>query len=288
MSLPFNNYDQLRCRGNEYVTDQTFNRVFYRFYRNDVYLDNTVTDHITNELIHNSGNIASDETHLSGDRMVILSCGGTSAETPAEYSGVFDDIMVTDHNDPKYGNYLKKGWQTLIDEQPRNLGGHTLIFRIQINDGLNTNPTALQLIRMDRILTLRGFYGGNLVLESPPAYAGESGVPPNTQHDSSAVNQRICLMGNELMPYTVSIERCKCRTIIRQCTICIDHISSTPLSVTDRPSNPTLDVIYQDNEDKSCMTKHDSNGEWTMLNIRRAINVEDCGDVLIRHCCIGY
>lgn len=289
MSLPFNNYDQLRCRGNEYVTDQTFNRSFYRFYQNDVYLDGILTDHVTNELIHNVANSTATEIQLNGDRTVIMPCGEQNGNTFNPFPDVFTDVLDTSSESSTYGSYLRKGWQTLIDEQPKNLGGHTLVFRIQKTSGLDLNPDSLIVVNLNKILTFSGFYGGTLIIESPPAYGNLDGR--DVQHDYSAVNQRICLKGSKFLPFSISIEKCKCKTIIRQCCICIDHINTTtasdeiPFSNLNTPSG----TIYRDNNGKnlgSCATVY--NGEWTMLNVRRTLNVVDCADVLIKHCFICY
>lgn len=292
MSLPFNNYDQLRCRGNEYVTDQTFNRSFYRFYQNDVYLDGILTDHVTNELIHNVANSTSSESQLNGDRMVIMPCGERNGSTFTIFADVFADVFDTNSESSTYGSYIRRGWQTLIDEQPKNLGGHTLTFRIQETNGNNLNPPDLITVNLNKTLTFDGFYGGTLIIESPPANVDINANITNVQHDMSANNQRICLKGSRFLPFSVSIEKCKCKVIIRQCCICIDHISATT-SKNQVPffpiSTATSGIVYRDTSGAdigSCATVH--NGEWVMMNTRRALNIADCEDVLVKYCYICY
>lgn len=301
MTLPFSDYNQLRCRGNEYVTDQTLNRPFYRFFQNDLYLDTLITAHTSDDLIHNTGGASREnETQLTGDRLVILSCGYNPTTETDEVEDVFEDVFDGDDGQ-LLGIYVTKSWQTLVDEQPRNLGGHTLIFRVQKNEGSTSNPAQLYIRRLSRTLRLAGFYGGTLIFESPPAFGinPETSTPETHQTGSSAANQKICLVGGEKSSAVLSFEKCQCKTIIRNCKLVLDNLligSGSAVSGWASRDNLDFDKVYvndlTDAEQKrlagECMIKPSTTEVWTSLNVNKALNISDCNDVVIKHCCIGY
>lgn len=154
MSLPFNSYDQLRFRGNEFVTDQVLNRAIYRLYRNDVYLDDLLNTHIENDLIHNMGLDEGNESFLTGDKLVLLIC--TKRDTAYSADGV---------------TIAQRGWQTLIDSQPKNLGGCTLVFRFQPTDRASRTLNNHLFMHVTETLRFEGFYGGTLIVEGPECYS---------------------------------------------------------------------------------------------------------------------
>lgn len=154
MSLPFNSYDQLRFRGNEFVTDQVLNRAIYRLYRNDVYLDDLLNTHIENDLIHNMGLDEGNESFLTGDKLVLLIC--TKRDTAYSADGV---------------TIAQRGWQALIDSQPKNLGGCTLVFRFQPTDRASRTLNNHLFMHVTETLRFEGFYGGTLIVEGPECYS---------------------------------------------------------------------------------------------------------------------
>lgn len=154
MSLPFNSYDQLRFRGNEFVTDQVLNRAVYRLYRNDVYLDDLLNSHIENDLIHNMGLEDGVENFLTGDKLVLLVC--TKRETVYAADGV---------------TLTQRGWQALIDSQPKNLGGCTLVFRFQPTDRASKTLNNDLILHVPETLRFDGFYGGTIIIEGPDCYS---------------------------------------------------------------------------------------------------------------------
>lgn len=165
MSLPFNSYDQLRFRGNEFVTDQVLNRAVYRLYRNDVYLDDLLNSHIENDLIHNMGIEDGIENFLTGDKLVLLVC--TKRDTL--YSG--DNMTL-----------IQRGWQALIDSQPKNLGGCTLVFRFQPTERASKTLNKDLFLHVTETLRFDGFYGGTIIIEGPECYSSvQTSVWDNNQ-----------------------------------------------------------------------------------------------------------
>src|SRR5574344_604936 len=161
MSLPFNSYDQMRYHGNEYVTDQTLNRTVYRLFQNDVYLDNSIQDHINNDSVHYTDSDDSTIDYLTSDKQIVLAA--------RDDGGVLKSAIDVISN-ANLGIYSMKSWQRLINEQPKNLGGNTLSFRFQQAENIIRNPDTIKNVFNADMLDFSNFYGGTLIIESPAAY----------------------------------------------------------------------------------------------------------------------
>jgi hypothetical protein len=242
----------LRFRGNEFVTDQVLNRSVYRLFRNDVYLDDLLKTHIENDLIHNMATEEGSDGLLTGDRLVILAC--------TQREDVVDEV----------GTITTFGWQNLINSQPKNLGGNTLVFRIM--------PTLKNAAKLnDRIfvhvletLKFNNFFGGTLIIEGPhvsdeiddsvsgSATEGQSGV---TTEDDDATPSKIRIiltsnfedtsrgldnLDNLIVPSkpvsayqyggtegaVISLNNCKCHVILRNCWLAQCGIGTDPAMIS--------------------------------------------------------
>lgn len=272
MSLPFNSYNMFQLKGNEYVTDQALNRISYRTFMNDVYLNNTLDSHINNDMMHSNGaSDDGDDDFLTGDRLVIL---------PGDYP---NDIM----SDPILGIYLQKGWQRLIDEQPRNLGGKTLTFRIQPTKTAFNNPISEMVVQLDDSITFDGFFGGNLVIEGPPAFQVINGIDIPMQTSATSINQRLVVSSNNKSNALFKILNVHCRAVIQNCAFRHSGITvdQTIASWADKEEQYQDGKVYK-NSETSEIKRYTTSDGWTDLNITSAIHIINSSDVLIRHCYI--
>lgn len=289
MSLPFNSYSQLRYRGNEYVTDQTLNRTVYRLFQNDVYLDNKLQEHVSDNSVHYAESETTLIDYLTSDKLVILP--GKSTDNGYVQT---EDII----DNPNLSTYSEKSWQRLIDEQPKNLGGNTLTFRFQQSANQGSNPETVIPIKIIDMLKFSGFYGGNLIIESPPAYVSTGN---NTQNSSSAKNQRLVIKSGGNSAAVILVENCHCKVTIRNSCFMISDITSitkiddignidfdTKLD-SETFENGNIYCNYPDDDGKyECKRYSAVHDKWYDLNILTAIKIVNTSDVEIRHCYIEF
>lgn len=296
MSLPFNSYDQMRYRGNEYVTDQTLNRTVYRLFQNDVYLDSKFQEHIADDSAHYTDNSDTVIDYLTSDKQVILAAHYNSDGTYQSGVDVIQNATI--------GTYSEKTWQRLIDEQPKNLGGHTLNFRFQKSQTASKNPdTITNVINMD-VIKFADFYGGTLIIESPIAYAVSGGSVQNYQDSTSAINQYLVICSNRNANAIIDIENCHCKVLIRNCNFKLVGINNYIDIGVDGPGdwiNKDKDVSPFNTKESGAvfcnfgnggtkeMKRYSSSmGRWIDLNMLSAVRVTKSPDVEIKHCYIQY
>ena len=290
MSLPFNSYNQLRYRGNEYVTDQTLNRTVYRLFQNDVYLDNKLLEHVSDNSVHYAESENTLIDYLTSDKLVILPGKGNTNDGYTQTEDIIDN--------PNLQTYSEKSWQRLIDEQPKNLGGNTLTFRFQQSANQGSNPETVIPVKIIDMLKFSGFYGGNLIIESPAAYI-ETGS--NKQNSSSAANQRLVIKSNGNSNAVISIENCHCKVTVRNSCFMLSDITSitkaNDIGTNDFDTkldsetfeNGNIYCNYPDNDGKyECKRYSAVHNKWYDLNMMAAIRIVNTSDVEIRHCCIKF
>lgn len=290
MSLPFNAYDQLRYRGNEYVTDQTLNRGVYRLFQNDVYLDEKMSEHINDDSVHYFYDGDSGEDYLSSDKLVLL-CAQTDQN--GRYVSMGDVA-----GDSSSQEYIQKSWQRTIDGQPKNLGGYSLVFRFQLSQNATSNPgTETEVTVMD-MLDFSGFYGGNLIIESPSVNAG--GL--QYQNSTSCRRQNLILTGNRNANAIINVSNCHANVIVRNSRFRLLGLTPTPCGLRDADddfTNKEADLqngtVYVNDKpandgdgDMECKRWSQTHGKWFDLNMLAAIRITDSPDVTIRHCYIEY
>lgn len=314
MSLPFNSYNQLRYRGNEYVTDQTLNRTVYRLFQNDVYLDRTVQEHINDASVHYSEPDSVYIDYLTSDKLVVLPAEPIENSTTKYKES--EDVIINNNY------YISKTWQRLVDEQPKNIGGNTLIFRFQQAKNVSSNPNSEKTIELKSMLKFSNFYGGTLIIESPAAYnindyqtdingyRNNSTYDINRQSIKSCLNQHLTLVRNNGISI-IDVENCHCKVIIRNTSFLVQSLSGiTDLSNNDSENDfryklnadgsfnsddYDVDKLYRnnkssgdtdgDNEIKFYSSRFD---KWFDSNMISAIKITDSPDVLIKHCYIRY
>jgi len=186
MTIPYNSLDKIRLYGNEYATDQTFNRMGYRLLANDLSLDAILIAHINNTLIHNSGYDHEDDlsahgnNHLAGDTRYFL------------YA---DDVA---------------NWQSIIDDAPKNLNGFALSFFIAPSSSNPYNPATETVINLTAKLSFERFFGGILLIESPFTYLNISNVEtPMT--DPAGLNLKLTASGF----HAIELVDCQCNTVVQ-------------------------------------------------------------------------
>jgi hypothetical protein len=307
MSLPFNSYNQLRYRGNEYVTDQTLNRTVYRLFQNDVYLDEKLLEHVSDNSVHYAESDTTIVDYLTSDKLVILS-GKKTGET--ENYDIYEqtrDILSNANTQ----TYSEKSWQRLIDEQPRNLGGNTLTFRFQRTQTQSDNPYPPVQLKIFDTIRFKGFYGGNLIIESQAAFSNSTYYQTST----SALNQNL-IIKNMSTPKpantdkavihnnsdaVISLENCHCKVLIRNSRFMISDIifaknigNNGEGDFSGKLENNTHEngIVYSnfpDNDGRyECKRFSVLHNKWYDMNILAAIKVTDTPDLEINHCYIEY
>lgn len=294
MSLPYNSYDQLKYRGNEYVTDQTLNRGVYRMFQNDVYLDEKMSEHINDDSVHYfyEGDVGDD--YLSSDKLVVL-CAQLKDGEYVSMEDVVGNSLVQE--------YLQKSWQRTIDSQPKNLGGYSLVFRFQLSINQIGNPDTATVVTVEDMLDFSGFFGGNLVIECP-AYQTGTVEQGSYQDSNSCYNQNLILAGKGNANAVMNVSDCHANVIIRNVHVLASGIRPTPL---DPANNRDFDgkekesrgledgtvwindrATAGDDGSYECKRWSPMFKKWFDLNMLAGIRITNCPDVLIKHCYIEY